>query len=191
LTVDQARGVLEQASLTLGNVGPAFDEEVPKGQVISWRWGQIVNPTEATKGEPIDLVVSDGPQPRTIKDYKGADPNTAKAELEAAGLVVQLKDAFSDDVEKGKVTGTDPEAGKTAEKGSTVTIYVSKGQDLVTVPDVSQYATLDQAEAALEEAGLHLGETVGTRGATRPASSDPVAGTRVKRGTDVDIFLRR
>jgi beta-lactam-binding protein with PASTA domain/tRNA A-37 threonylcarbamoyl transferase component Bud32 len=189
LTVEEAKGVLEQASLTLGNFGPAFDEEVPKGEVVSWRYGQIVNPTEAPKGEPIDLVVSDGPQPRTIKDYKNADPATAKAELEAAGLVVQLKDDFSDDVEKGKVVRTDPAAGKTAAKDSTVTIFVSKGPDLVTVPDVSKYSTLDEAEAALEAAGLHLGEVSG-RG-TRPASSDPAAGSRVKRDTTVDIFLRR
>jgi beta-lactam-binding protein with PASTA domain len=59
----------------------------------------------------------------------------------------------------------------------------------VTVPDVSRYSSLDQAEAALEAAGLHLGQVSGK--GTHPASSDPAAGTKVKRGTEVDVFLRR
>ena len=66
---------------------------------------------------------------------------------------------------------------------------MSKGQDLVTVPDVSKYNTLEDAKAALEAAGLQLGSVSGH--GTRPSASDPPAGTQVKRGTSVDVFLRR
>ena len=189
LPLDAARTLLEQAQLTLGTPTEAFDEIVPPGQIISWRFGQIENPKEAPKGKPIDVVVSKGPAPRVIPDLKGRTPEEAKTELEQLGLKTQFKDTFDDDVEKGKVVGTDPAAGQSVAKDATVTIYVSQGPDLVTVPDVSKYSTLDQAEAALERAGLHLGEVSG-RG-TRPASSDPAAGTKVKRGATVDVFLRR
>jgi serine/threonine-protein kinase len=184
-----ARNALVQAHLKAGKVEHAFSEDLQAGQVISWRFGLTENPARAPKNSAIDLVVSQGAQPRTIKDYKGTDPNTAKADLEAMGLVVQLKDEFSDDVDSGKVTRTDPAAGQTVAKGGTVTLYVSKGQDLVVVPDVSKYSTLEQAQAALEAAGLQLGDVSG-RG-TRPASSDPAAGTKVKRNSSVDVFLRR
>jgi beta-lactam-binding protein with PASTA domain len=189
LKPDVAATVLEEADLALGDVGEAFDEEVPAGEIISWRFGQVPNPKEAPKGSEIDVAVSKGPAPRVIPDLKGRAPEEAKAELEKLGLTTTFKNVFSDDVEKGKVAGTDPAAGQSVDKGAAVVIQVSKGQDLVTVPDVSRYSTLDQAEAALEAVGLELGEVSG-RG-TRPASSDPGAGARVKRGTAVDIFLRR
>jgi beta-lactam-binding protein with PASTA domain/tRNA A-37 threonylcarbamoyl transferase component Bud32 len=189
LKPDVAKGVLLEADLVLGTQVDAFDEEVPPGEIVSWRWGQIVNPKEAPKGSPIDVTVSKGPAPRVIPDLEGRTPEEAKTELEKLGLKTKFEDTFDDDVEKGKVVGTDPAAGQSVAKDATVTIYVSKGQDLVTVPDVSRYSTLDQAEAALEAAGLELGEVSG-RG-TRPASSDPGAGTKVKRGTPVDVFLRR
>jgi beta-lactam-binding protein with PASTA domain len=70
-----------------------------------------------------------------------------------------------------------------------VTVQKSKGPDVVAVPDVARYGSLEEAEGALEAAGLHLGDVSG-RG-TRPAASDPPAGTMVARGTYVDIFLRR
>jgi serine/threonine-protein kinase len=182
---------LAAAHLTLGKTDTAYDETVPAGEVLSWRFGTTQNPAEVPKDSAVDIVVSKGPQPRQIKSYTGATPDQVKADLTQLGLLSRVDYEFSDTVDEGKVTRTAPAAGQTANRGDTVTIYVSKGPDMVTVPDVSKYATLDQAEAALEAAGLHLGETTGTRGATHPAASDPAAGTRVKRGTYVDVLLRR
>jgi serine/threonine-protein kinase len=146
-------------------------------------------PAEAPKGSTVDLVVSSGPAPRQIPDVHNLTPEEAQAKLEALGLKTTTREDFSDTIDKGKVVGTSPPAGQSVKRGDTVTIIVSKGPDLVTVPDVSRYATLDQADAALEAAGLHLGDVSGK--GTHPASSDPPAGARIKRGSYVDVFLRR
>jgi beta-lactam-binding protein with PASTA domain/tRNA A-37 threonylcarbamoyl transferase component Bud32 len=185
----EVEGVLTAAQLKRGTRSQAYDETVPVGQVIGWKVGDAVNPTEAPKGSAVDYTVSAGPGPRTVGTYAGSTPEQAEAELAKLGLKSKRETEFSDTVAEGKVTRTTPAAGAQVQRGDTVTIYVSKGQDLVTVPDVSKYDDLDEAEAALKAAGLELGEVSG-RG-TRPASSDPGAGTRVKRGTSVDIFLRR
>ena len=68
-------------------------------------------------------------------------------------------------------------------------MIVSKGPDVVKVPDV-RGMSLDEAVAAIEGAGLVVGEAFG------PATGDPFlttpgAGTEVRRGTSVDIYLRR
>jgi serine/threonine-protein kinase len=72
-------------------------------------------------------------------------------------------------------------------RDSSVKLVVSKGPDLVTVPDVKGL-TLAQANTRLEQAGLTPGEVSGN--ARRPvASTDPAAGTSVRRGSRVDLRL--
>jgi eukaryotic-like serine/threonine-protein kinase len=188
-TLDAAKAALEEAELEVGNIEPQFHETIPEGTLITWKVNGEERPGQAPKHSKVDLVVSSGPQPREIPSLTGSTEADARAKLEGLGLKTTTRQDYSDTVESGKVIGTSPAAGQQAKRGDTVTIIVSKGPDLVTVPDVARYSTLDQAEAALEAAGLHLGEVSG-RG-THPASSDPAAGQRVKRGTYVDVFLRR
>ena len=188
-TLEAAKAALAEAGLEVGNIEQQNHETIEADRLITWRFGLSDRPAEAPKHSKIDLVVSTGPARREIPSLAGKTEDEAKAELEGLGLTTTTKQDFSDTVPQDRVMGTTPAAGQTAARGDTVTIIISKGPDLVTVPDVSRYSTLDQAEAALEAAGLHLGEVSG-RG-THPASSDPAAGKRVKRGTEVDVFLRR
>ena len=188
-TLDAAKAALAEASLVVGNIETQNHETIVEGSLITWRVGPDERPAQAPKGSEVDLVVSSGPQARQIPNLAGTTVEDARGQLEGLQLNTTTREDFSDTIPVGKVVGTSPAAGQSVRRGDTVTIIVSKGPDLVTVPDVSRYETLDQAEAALEAAGLHLGEVSG-RG-THPASSDPAAGKRVKRGTYVDVFLRR
>ena len=80
-------------------------------------------------------------------------------------------------------------AGEQVARGATVEVVVSKGPDVVKVPKVDGLS-LDEAISALEGAGLTVGDVSGpARG--RPYVTDPPAGTEVKRGATVDIYLRR
>ena len=188
-TLDAAKAALADAGFEVGEVVPQNHETIPENTLITWKVNDQERPAEAPKGSKVDLVVSSGPALRQIPDVRDLSLEDAKARLEGLGLVTATREDFSDTVDKGKLIGTSPAAGQSVKRGDTVTILVSKGPDLVTVPDVSRYSTLDQAEAALEAAGLHLGEVSGH--GTHPASSDPSAGSRVKRGSEVDVFLRR
>lgn len=60
---------------------------------------------------------------------------------------------YSDTVEKGKIIRQEPEAGDVIEKGGTVSLVVSKGPQLVQMPDVIGF-TQEGAVSELESRGL-------------------------------------
>ena len=96
---------------------------------------------------------------------------------------------FSDTVPAGAVIGLRPGEGTKAPRDSNVEVVVSRGPDLVAVPSVKG-TDLEGAVAALEAAGLQAGDVFGPANG-KPFDTDPPAGTKVKRGTAVDIYLRR
>jgi eukaryotic-like serine/threonine-protein kinase len=186
-TQEEAAARLAEAELALGAVTTEHDEEAPEGTVLDWRDGDEVRPVEVRQGTEIDLVVSAGPAPRTVPDLSGQSPDDASARLEELGLVATSSEEFSDDVPAGEVVGTEPGAGASVERGAEVVLRVSRGPDLVTVPDVGGLG-LEAAVAALEGAGLDVGEVSGSaRGAV--ATTAPSLGSSVRRGTVVDIEL--
>lgn len=165
-----------------------FDEEVEAGLVI-----ELLDdlPTRVPKGTEVRLLVSRGPEPRTVPDdLQGQPEDDVVARLDELGLVAAVEGAFSDDVEAGLVISTEPGPGATVERGGTVAVVVSLGPDLVTVPDVSEVGSLAEAVALLEAEGLVAGDVAGPA-AGAPAGSSPRAGEQVRRGSEVDIRLRR
>ena len=80
--------------------------------------------------------MSDGPEPVKVQDVSGKSYDDASQILTAQKFTVTRRDDFSSTVDKDKVIGTEPAAGTSAPRGSSVTIVVSKGPELVAVPDV-------------------------------------------------------
>ena len=80
----------------------AFDEEVPEGDVISWSVADddaLVAGDEVLPDTEVELVVSDGPEPRVVPDVGGAPIDDVTAQLEDLGLVVTVTEpVFSDTV---------------------------------------------------------------------------------------------
>ena len=123
--------------------------------------------------------------------------------LEAQGLRGTPDPEFSDTAPKGTVFEFAPGAGTRVPKGSVVTYTVSKGQDLVSVPDGIVGAMQDKADAALKAADLTpayaapqyddeatkgqvLSATVKTPGEPdRPATG----GLQVKRKSEVELVV--
>ena len=66
----------------------------------------------------------------------GVPYDQAVAELERAGLqAVRVEE--SSDLAEGIVTRQDPSGGSETSRGTTVTLYVSRGPDTTAVPDVT------------------------------------------------------
>ncbi|MCU1374176.1 MAG: protein kinase family protein with domain, partial [Actinomycetia bacterium] len=189
-TIDAAKAAIAAAGLTVGKETPRADEVVPAGTLLDWSVGGQPRPPQAPKRSAVDLVVSSGPEARVIPSLKGSSEADAKAKLESMQLKTAHGDAFSDTVAAGQVITTTPPPGTSVPRGQTVTIIVSKGPDVVVVPDVSKASDLDHAVALLEAAGLQAGQVFGDANG-KPFDSDPGAGQQVRRGTTVDIFLRR
>ncbi len=66
-----------------------------------------------------------------VPDVKGMSIEEAEETLEDEGFVVADKDVeeYSEDILEGNVISTDPKAGHSVKKGTTVTLHVSKGME--------------------------------------------------------------
>ena len=116
----------------------------------------------------------------------GSGASEAEARLRAAGFGVDTTEQFSDDVKASDVIGQQPTAGARVRGGRVVTLVVSKGPDLVEVPDV-RGQPLGPALERLRGAGLDpvisplLAEEF-------VAKTDPDRGVKVKRGSKIVVF---
>jgi serine/threonine-protein kinase len=195
-TAVDARTTLESLGLVPQIGDPVYDETVPLDQVISWTvpdQPSLVAGGTVTKGTAVVVVVSAGPQPRVVPDLAGSSLADARAALEQLGLVVeQGADEFSPTVPAGQVSRVDPAPTSTVQRGSTVTLYVSKGPDLVTFPSL---AGLDATaiRATLESAGFKVGTVSGDATLAFVAAvvngQYAVADQQFPRGTAVDLYF--
>ncbi|HVE47320.1 MAG TPA: PASTA domain-containing protein [Acidimicrobiales bacterium] len=162
-----------------------INEEKPKGVVVDW------SPKGATlpKGSDVTVIISDGPAPIEVPDLSGKTYEDAKAVLTGKGLEVAQLEKFDSDVDKGQVISTTPGTGAKVPKGETVTIIVSKGPDIVDVPEVAG-KTVAEATAILRAAGLGVSGTGGKPNGDRVIFTDPQAGTKARRGTGVFLYVR-
>lgn len=92
--------------------------------------------------------------------------------------------------EAGTIIDQRPRPGSFLERGSIVTVGVSRGAKRVAVPDVTSMP-VDEARRVLQQAGLVASVVRYRTGVDaeggRVASTDPAAGTEVDAGTPVEI----
>ncbi len=138
----------------------------------------------------VDLVVSAGPGQAEVPDVTGQNRTDAEQELDEAGFGVSVETAPSSDVEVDAVIKTDPAAGESVKRGSTVTMTVSSGPAPVTVPPVVG-ATIAAAEQRLAAKGLEFNssEETSDRPAGEVLTQSPQAGTEVDAGSTVDLTV--
>ncbi|MCV2491354.1 Stk1 family PASTA domain-containing Ser/Thr kinase [Geodermatophilus sp. YIM 151500] len=162
------------------------DAETPAGRVL--RFDPPAG-TELRRDELVTVVVSLGPAPVVVADVVGLGPEAATANLERQGFqVARAEDGRSADVAVGEVMAVEPSpAAGPQPHGSTVTIQVSAGPPLVTVPDVNGLSE-PEATAALQGAGLRV-ETSTFVAGNRVYRQSPAAGEVVEQGTTVKILL--
>jgi beta-lactam-binding protein with PASTA domain len=166
-------------------VKETYHERVARGRVVS---ASPKAGTPVRRDSVVTLVVSKGPPPVTLPDVTGEPVADVRRDLAAKGLVVAVREEFSETVAEGLVISQRPGAG-TVLKGSTVTLVASKGQPYVVVPNVGRM-TADEAQRALEAAGL-----VASRGFDVPGgnntvlSQSPAAGSNVRKGSTVTLYF--
>ncbi|MFM8564362.1 MAG: PASTA domain-containing protein [Acidimicrobiia bacterium] len=195
LEVTAATDALTGAGLVVGVQTPEYSEDVAVGLVIRWAVGlqpNLVAGQEVVKGTAVDIVVSQGPAPRVVPDLRGMTIDAATAALNDLQLIVnRADDEFSPDVPLGGVSTQSPAAGESLAKGSSVTVAISKGPDVVSMPNLATATTLDLVKQSLANAGLTLGTVTGrVRGAPIAAlvGGQIVApGQQLPRGSVVDV----
>ena len=183
---DEASRTLTDAGLALGAVTDAYSEDVPPGQIISQ---SVAAGTSLAHDSTVDVVLSKGREPRTVPTLTGKGASAAKSSIEALGLVASPTEAYSDTVPEGQVISQQTREGSTVYRGDSVSYTVSKGPEMVTVPDVVGLQR-QEARNKLEGAGLTVQEDLILGGFFNTVrSSDPAGGSKVKKGSTVTISV--
>ena len=184
LAEDAARRAVEGAGHRVGAVQRVNSEDVPVGVVIDWsRKGE-----SPPRGTEIDLVVSAGPQKREVPDLVGRALEEVEEALRKLGLRPVRAEAFTDDDdEKGKVVTMRPAPGQQVDRGSPITLTVSKGRP--TVPNVIGL-TFPEARERILAAGLKVAGPFGISLSGKVFDTDPRPGSKVEPGATVGVFVR-
>jgi serine/threonine-protein kinase len=192
-TLEDARDLLEEAGLTLGNVTERPDPDRAEGIVIEQNPAAGV---EVGREAPVDVVVSTGPELVIVPALEDFTERDAISELQQLGLLFTTDEEYSESVDEGRVIRTDPEAGTELQSGDTVLLVVSLGPAPVEVPNLIGL-TPDQAEAILDDLGLTLNVSSSTQPVAdsgqdgRVVSQVPSVGATVFPGDVVTVTLGR
>lgn len=132
--------------------------------------GMIIDQTpesgrQVKDGATISITVSSGPSTDTMRDLVNYTEQNAKTLLETLShaqklsLTIETVYEGNDTIVKDAVIRTDPVEGETLVAGQTVTLYVSTGPDIKTVP-VPELVGLSEEEAIEKLDELQLNHVV-------------------------------
>lgn len=156
------------------------DQDPPPGQrVREGRW--------------ITVITSQGPEVAVVPDVTRRTLTEATLLLEQARLRVgTVQEDFDDQVPRGTVVSQEPAPGTSVPKGTEVRLALSRGPELVAVPNLVGL-TLEEARAVLHQVGLAL-DRIGyvPRGDMAPgrvAEQQPAPGTRIRRSQRIGLRI--
>jgi eukaryotic-like serine/threonine-protein kinase len=176
-------------------VRPAADKPTPNRRRRRIIWASVVALLLVGVGASAWWYVTAGPGAyTTVPQVADEAQDVATTILTGHGLKPAPVQAFDHTVAAGLVVGTTPAEGSRIRKDGTVTVTVSKGQDLVAVPDKLVGAQQADAEAALNAAvlkatyveGKHYSDTA-PLGAVIAASAKP--GDQLERSSEVQLTV--
>jgi serine/threonine-protein kinase len=186
MTLDDAQQALLDSRLEFGEDVGRFSERVAKGKVIA------TDPkigTSLRRNTAVDVIVSKGPRPIKIPDLTGRPADRATRTLEQLGFEVETTAVNSDSVREGRIVSQSPDSG-TGQKDDVISLVVSKGPVMVTVPDVVRMG-LGAATQTLEDAGFRVRVRRASLyiGVQYVVSTDPGGGTKAPRGSTVVVSV--
>jgi serine/threonine protein kinase len=188
-SVEQANATLVALGLQTTIVEERFDEEIPKGRVIS---------TQPTAGDSIapgglvSLTVSKGAERYTVPSLLKITTEAATNLLAKTPLRIgDITEVFNSKVAKGLIISSTPMAGAQVKRDTIVDLVVSKGVETFNlVSYVGKNG--EQALNELTSAGFDVTPTYIYDEAVMPGeviSQKPVAGVALPAGAGVEIFI--
>jgi beta-lactam-binding protein with PASTA domain/predicted Ser/Thr protein kinase len=143
----------------------------------------------AAQGSTVALTVSQGLSVR-IPPVRNLPVADARDRLQKADLQVSVERRASREIDAGRAITTDPPPETEVDCNASVTLIVSRGENVVDLPSVVGLSQ-EGARSQLENLGLIV--NVDTTDSDEPAGTvidqDPVAGTEVSRNDRVTIIV--
>ncbi len=185
MNVAEATAEIIKSGFTLGEVKSVFNE-APLGEVFDYLGADGTKIPETSR---IDLYVSLG----AIPVVAGLDQETAVKAIEAVGLKInEINEDYSDTVPNGQVISLVPQTQPLGKDG-TVNLIVSKGPNIVTVPNMIGQTVL-AGKSALESLGLRVvvnTDQLTTRwGVVAIKRQSAAAGTQLRVGDSITISTK-
>lgn len=188
-TLEEVSAEFEGLNLIVGAATEEFNDFVDKGTVLrvaNAEGRSLPAGSEVLAGETLNLVVSAG----AIPDVTGLPVDDARRLLQEVGLtgIVGGDGAFSETIAEGLVVQILDRDTRIVVPGDTITLLVSRGPELVAVPNVIDQ-TIQQAKSALEALGFRvevrseIPEEDWSKSYSRVTSMDPSAGQEIPAGT--------
>jgi eukaryotic-like serine/threonine-protein kinase len=191
MTETEASQTLSAAGFIV-NAVPVENDEVEDGIVVSQ---DPAGNQDVPPGSTVTINVSSGAGTVPVPDVTDQSEATARANLQSAGFrTVNVQTEVSGDVAQGNVTRTDPAAGTEVAKSQAITLFISSGEEAVTVPGV-EGLNEQNARSALEQVGLVVQVTdqdvlnPGQDG--KVITQSPPKNSNATRGDTVTIFVGR
>ncbi|WP_334110328.1 protein kinase domain-containing protein [Thermodesulfitimonas autotrophica] len=192
MEVSAATQVLEKNGLRW-QIQEVHDASVEKGKIIKQ---DLVPGSRVKKGRLLILVVSLGPEMRTVPDVRHKLLQDAEILLVNEGFNIgQKKEVYSDTVAAGLVVDQDPAPGLSRPKDSPVDLFISKGPRpvLKSVPQLVGLS-LEVAKEAVVRAGFVLGEEIAHTASTDYlagyiCAQNPPAGTNLELGRTITVTV--
>lgn len=183
-----ARQAIQGAGFDYRRGDDVADDSVKSGHAVS------SNPeagTSAVLGTVVRVSYSSGSAMVNVPDVSGMSQAEARQALEAAGLTMGTTSTEDNGgVASNSVIRTDPVAGTSVQRGSSVNLVLSSGQ--VTVPNLAGM-TQEQARQALSQLGLSVGNVTQEESSSvaqgQIISTTPASGTQVSSGSEVAIVV--
>lgn len=197
LTIEQAEEKVKELKLKVEVQEEKYHLEVPEGQIIEQNPAYQEN-FKIKEGTTIKVIVSKGQEIVKMPKAVGLKRDEAMKLLKDTGLEVEVKEEYSDSVEKDYVIKQCAEDGKEIDKdeeipaGSKIIIYVSMGVEQVAVPDLSG-KTESEAKSAISGAGLKWKSTDKTSDSSKPngvvVNQSISSGSMVDKNTEITITV--
>ena len=123
-----------------------------------------------------------------VPDVSNLTTAEATKILEKKGLIVSsnVKEDYTDEVKKGKVSKTKPKANEVVKKGATITLYKSLGSEKIKIKDYTNQ-DYNKVQAELEVKGLQVSidyKVVDDK-AKYKGKEDLIIGQSVEKGTNL------
>lgn len=186
LTIETARALLGKLPVSLQPDSEEFNTKIPKGYVIE---SDPPSGEKVKRSALVVLRVSKGIEQVALASYIGKSSDQALNELQDAGFSVKPKYEFSETKLAGEVISQTPVGGGTADKGSKITIVISKGTQYAYIPNIF---SIEEAKAvrALKDLELKVVvKKIGAKSVKKVTNISPKVGTKVKRGSTVTITV--